>query len=642
LKVWIGFFGTLAVLAVAGMSGVSVRLNRWVSDAHWTMAARRAPSPFDDVLIVAVDDKTLKAVDPATGKPFGRPGDWSRGRYARLLDRLALAKVVGLDILFLDESLSPEGDEALVQAVQRHGRVVLGFNLFAGVPTASDAVKAEVQHLLDRCGPVKGPDDLHAVPWYYLQPPLPRLVDAAAALGSVDVAPDPDGIFRHVPLARRCEDSLLPHFTLAMAAVADGLTPAAAVAGPPTTVALPGRQVPIPDGLLDLRPITRHGRNGVAGHPVPTVSFCDALNLPPERFRDKIVLVGETASGTTDIRPNPLDRDLRGVELNAEILANLLVVPPVRFPPANFNLLLMAMAVFMPLIFFSRLKPQAATIASALSTLVIMGCMEVGFWWRGYVTAWAPVLLGALSATLIMGLQRLMDEERQKRQIRASFSMYVAPEVVAMIAEDPSIARQEGTRQRMCVLFSDVRSFTTYCEDNEPELVVRQMREYLSAMTESVESFQGVLDKFVGDAVMALFGPFLEDDTAAAALAVACALDMLDRLARLNADWAAEDLPQFKIGVGLHYGSAILGNIGSERKMQYTALGDTVNTAARLESMTKELNARVVVSEEVRSHAAPMLDGLVEFKDLGQITVRNRARPVSVFEARRPDQEQPI
>jgi adenylate cyclase len=232
-----------------------------------------------------------------------------------------------------------------------------------------------------------------------------------------------------------------------------------------------------------------------------------------------------------------------------------------------------------------------------------------------------------------MGLQRLLAEEQQKQAIRRSFSMYVAPELVAMIAEDPEMAQQEGRYQTLCVLFSDIRSFTTYCEANPPALVVRQMREYMSEMTEAVDAYRGVLDKFIGDCVMALFGPFLEPEANPAALGVGCALDMLARLERLNEAWREEGLPELQIGVGLHYGKAIVGNIGSERKMQYTALGDTVNTAARLESATKELHAAVVVSEEARALAEPLVDAWVTFEPLGEIAVRNRAKPVVVFSA---------
>ncbi|MBI5831408.1 MAG: adenylate/guanylate cyclase domain-containing protein [Armatimonadetes bacterium] len=638
----IGLIGTLAMLALVSALGISDELTRWLTDLHWRGAAAYAPEPFAGITVVAIDDKTLASRDPVTGKRFGRTGDWSRERHARLLANLGRARAVGFDILFLDEGRDPEGDAAFAAATARHGRVVLAYSLFGGNRTIDNQDQQRIASLLDRAGvPAEAP----AREWprlreINLQPPLPALMQASAGLGLVEVAADPDGVHRRsVPLwwcgGRRV---MLPSLPLSLACVATGssreaLLPAA------DQLRLGRRDLALHRGELWLQPLARRPTVHGPGQPVRLVSYCDALRADPETFRDQIVLVGETATGTGDVRPNPLDPGLRGVEFNAEVLANLLHVAPVKKLSAGGNLLLILLAIGLPLWLFRAAAPRLAMGLSTLAAVVLLGLMEVLFWAARTVPAWAPVLVGAASATLIMGLLRLVEEERAKRQIRRSFGMYVAPEVVAMIADDPAIANQQGARQAMAVLFSDVRSFTSYCEQNPPELVVAQMREYLAEMTLSVDNYHGVLDKFVGDAVMALYGPFLEPDANACALAVASALDMLTRLDALNARWAESGWPQLKIGIGIHYGQAILGNIGSERKMQYTALGDTVNTASRLESMTKELGTLLLVSEEARALAEPVLGGLVEFRPLGEITVRNRATPVTVFAASRRSAE---
>jgi len=640
----IGLVGTLALLALATALGVSDGLNRWLTDQHWRAAAKHAVEPFAGITIVTVDDKTLASRDERTGKRFGRTGDWSRERHARLLERMGAARAVGFDILFLDEGRDPAGDAAFAQAVARHGRVVLAFNQFLGNRALNSEDQARIAALLARSAEVDSPaiGQMQRVPNVWWQPPLPALVQAAAGLGSVDWTAEPDGVYRRLIPLWASEDGrrLMPHFALSLACVATGASPSSLLRSP-ERINLAGRDLPLDGGRLWLQPLARRPTTPGPGQPVTQISYSDALQAPTERFRDQIVLVGETASGTGDIRPNPLDPGLRGVELVAEALANLLRVPPVRPAPVTYNLLLMLVAIGLPLWLFRALAPRVATGLSVVATLLLLAVMELLFWSARTVPTWAPVLLGAAGATLIMGLMRLAEEERAKRQIRRSFGMYVAPEVVALIAEDPSIANEEGSRQPMAVLFSDVRGFTTYCGQNPPELVVAQMREYLSEMTLSVDNYHGVLDKFVGDAVMALYGPFLEPETNTCALAVASALDMLARLEALNTRWAEQGWPRLKIGIGIHYGQAILGNIGSERKMQYTALGDTVNTAARLESMTKELGVTVLVSEEARALAEPVLSSLVEFQPLGDITVRNRAMPVTVHAAGRRV-EQPL
>ncbi|MCS6861019.1 MAG: adenylate/guanylate cyclase domain-containing protein, partial [Abditibacteriales bacterium] len=166
-----------------------------------------------------------------------------------------------------------------------------------------------------------------------------------------------------------------------------------------------------------------------------------------------------------------------------------------------------------------------------------------------------------------------------------------------------------------------------------------QMQEYLNEMTEAVDRHRGAVDKFVGDAVMALFNPFLPDADNMSAAAVACALEMLERLRRLNERWARQSLPTFRIGIGIHAGEAVVGNVGSTRRLQYTALGDTVNLASRLQTATKELQATIVVSDVVKEAAEPLLREVAEFISRGSISVKGREQPVQVYEVKRKDQE---
>ncbi|MBI2300271.1 MAG: adenylate/guanylate cyclase domain-containing protein [Armatimonadetes bacterium] len=429
----------------------------------------------------------------------------------------------------------------------------------------------------------------------------------------------------------------VPHFTLAVACLATGTKLSDALASLPGALTLGARRVPVSGGSLLLQAIARRGGGAGrgAGLPVPGISFAEALAKPPEFFKDQIVLVGETATGTSDVRPNPLDQGLRGVELNAEILANLLALPPVRELPGGAGLALLLAVILAPLVLYSTLPPKPASIGAMAAMALALIVMEAAFQAGRMVPAWSTVGVGSVGATLLMALQRVVQEEQQKRVLRNSFRMYVAPELVEEIVRDPELAAQEGTRQTVAVLFSDIRSFTTYCEGHSPEIIIRQMREYLGGMADAVDACHGVLDKYIGDAVMALFGPFLDDGTEPSALAVACGLSMLDRLAAMNEGWAAEGLQPFKIGIGIHVGEAVVGNIGSPRRMQYTALGDAVNLASRLESNTKELHAEFVVSEDVKNRVETALAEHATFHDLGTITVRNRAQPVRVYEVRR-------
>ena len=634
-----GAIGAAILLILAQISGVNAGLSRWLTDTHWRAHASWRPTPFPkDILVIAIDDATIKQ--------FGRLRYWSRGLYGKLLDRLREAKAVGLDILFTEPDESdPDGDARLARAMRAHGRAALV--CYEWLPTdlrpISDDTQAEIRDVLKGL-PRVTPSLAGRVPSVSsdrLEFPIPLLMNSVAAVGAADVNGDSDGVYRSpVVLKKTRDNALIGHFSLALARLAAGTPP-----GDPgfnrRGLRLGKRAVPLTDGALWMQPIARRGgtqhiseklSEQEAGERTPTMSLADALTKPPSAFAGKIILVGETATGTSDVRPNALDSGLRGVELDAEILANLLYLRPVRPLPTLLQWLLIIAAVGLPLWLYQALSPAKANAGALIALAGLLGVMEFSFWGLRWIPLWSPVLIGFAGTTLIMALQRFAQEEALKRQLRQSFSVYVTHELVEAIVANPEIAHEEGTRRRVAVLFSDVRGFTPYCEQHSPEHVVKQMREYADEMTAAVAANDGVLDKFLGDGVMALFGPFLTEDCNISALAVSSALDMLDRLEKLNERWAARAMPAFRIGIGIHVGDAIVGNIGGANRMQYTALGDAVNLASRLQETTKELKARLLVTQEVRDEAEPALLDRAVFASRGTVTVRGLERSVSVYE----------
>ena len=631
MTLWLrALLGTLAIVALAQLSGLTDRLNRNITDAHWRAWVSHVARPFPtDILVVAIDDKSLQRE--------GRVRYWSRKKYADLIDRLREAKAVGLDILFDEEDVvDRKGDAALAAAVRRHGKVVIPFHQWSEIPPITQASLEYRNRLMARL-PETGAAlaaDTPLIQSSVIQPPIPSLVEAAAALGNADVAADPDGVYRAPVMVRQTETGkLIPHFALATAIVAEGQSAQQTFSAPSLRL---GESTPnLIQGAVWLEPMARRAQRprDWPGSPVDMMSFVDAMKAPLSVFKDRIVLVGETATGTTDIRATILDPGLRGIELNAEIVANLLFTEPVGEFPQWLSLLLLFVAIGVPILVYERAASAWAGAWSVIALMIPLGLMEIGFWTARLVPSWTPIILGSLSATGIMVAQRVAREEAQKRLFRIKFSQYVPPELVENLVSKPDVAVESGTRKRIVVLFSDVRSFTSYSEQNPPELVVRQMCEYLSEMTDSVYAHGGVLDKFIGDAVMALFGPiFVDEETNWSARAVACSLDMLARLDRLNQNWAGREMPSFRIGIGLHVGDAVVGSIGSALRHQFTALGDTVNLSARLQSETKALKATLIASEDVIREARPMLEGHARFIDRGELTVRGREEPVRVYE----------
>ena len=627
-----GAVGAAVLLILAQVTGVNSGLSRWLTDTHWRWRASWRPTPFPkDIIVVAVDDATLKE--------FGRLRYWSRARYGVLLGRLRQAKAVGIDILLTEPDRSdPQGDAALARAAQAHGRTAFACYEWTEPRQFSEREQKQIESGLSRFprGDRSLVGRLPLVPAEVLELPIPLLTRSAAAVGTAETNADEDGVFRApVVLKMTYEGKLVVHLSLALARLAAGVPPDE-TALVPGGLRLGRRFVPLTNGAIMLEPIARRGQaRSVSaqgpGQRVPTVSFSAALSMPPSAFAGKIVLIGETATGTSDVRPNPLDPGLRGVELDAEILANLLYLPPVRAVPWPLQWLIIALAVGAPSWLYQALDPRRANWGALVMLVALVGAMESAFWFGRWVPAWSPVLIGFAGTTLLMAMQRFAHEEAQKRQLRQSFSTYVAPELVEAIVANPEIAHQEGTRRRVAVLFSDVRGFTPYCEQYAPEHVVRQMREYADEMTAAVESSDGVLDKLTGDGVMALFGPFLPVGFNISALAVESALEMFDRLEKLNASWTSRGMPPFAIGIGIHVGDAIVGNIGASRRMQYTALGDTVNLASRLQEATKQFNATLLVTQEVKDEAEPVLQGKVHFVPHGDVALRGRERSVTVY-----------
>ncbi len=635
----------LAALMAAGSANVCTSLNRALSDQHAHWGAASTPRPFPATLLVI-------GIDDASVRKFGRLKYWSRSRYADLLARTRRAKVVGLDILFTEpDDRDPAGDRAFAEALGRCDNVVLPAFIYSEPRPVTDGTQARTAAFLSAL-PVAGGDAADRFPALNpqtIEPPIPALARGAHALSQANVNADPDNVYRRPVIACVAAGAdgrlrYVPHITAAVASLATGKPLPELLAG-----------LPLEDGALRLRSAARRGgslREG-DGTPVPYLSFADAVSAPPEKFTGKVILVGETVTGTADIRANALDNGLRGVELNAEIVANLVgTFPPLRTLPPVSGFVLVALAVGAPIALFA-LTPEIrrAASGSACALLGLAALTEGAYFAGGLVPPWAEVLIGFTAATLTAGIARAGQEAATRLRLQDAFSAYVAPEQVEELLRNPG-ALLAGTRRVRCaILFSDIRSFTAYSEQNPPDVVDRQMREYLTQMSAAVFVRQNFLDKFIGDAVMALFGDILPGRAGGARIihdnyaaeAVLCAVDMLDRLDRLNSLWAEEGLPEFRVGIGIHFGDALFGNVGAEsvdggiRRVQLTALGDSVNLASRLQTATKDYNVAVLVSGDVKERAdgSGLLRGRVCWRDLGVLIVRGREGETPIWAAER-------
>jgi adenylate cyclase len=454
----------------------------------------------------------------------------------------------------------------------------------------------------------------------------------ARAGGFFDTAlVDADGVVRRMPLLQRFDGALYESLSLATARIAHGapgvalgVTPGAGGASGLSHIDLGDRSVRVDARGAALIPF----RGGVGSFPY--VSATDVLNgrTPSELLDGTIVLIGTSAAGLLDIRPTPVAAQYVGVEAHANLIAGLLD-GTVRVAPAWARGYEVALLIGWTLLAAFALPRLAPAWAAGLTLASIAGIVAFTLlaWQRaGYVLPLAsPLFLVASSATLLLGYGYFV-EARRKRRLSRLFGQYVPPEVVTDLDANEAEISLEGESREMSVLFSDVRGFTTLSEGLSPRELTQLMNEMLTPLTAVIQRHRGTIDKYMGDAIMAFWGAPLADPQHARH-AVQAALEMVQACAQIRGEFAARGWPEVRIGVGVSSGPMNVGNMGSEFRMAYTVLGDTVNLGSRLEGLTKQYGVEVIVSAATRA-AVPE----IACRPLDLVRVKGKREPIEIFE----------
>jgi adenylate cyclase len=343
------------------------------------------------------------------------------------------------------------------------------------------------------------------------------------------------------------------------------------------------------------------------------------------QLQGKVIFVGSTASDLHDEQITPLGT-LAGVEIQATI-ANMFL-SDIRINPLSgiLSILWIFVAALIPgllfLYFEKSLKPIFISIViGAVYILFIIVLFE-----SGVAANFIHISLSwILSVAALFGYRYFVDE-RERRQLTEVFGKYVSQSVLDGILDHPDKVSLGGEERTITLLFSDIRSFTTLSERLTPTELVRVLNLYFNAMTEEILKHGGVLDKYIGDAIMAFWGAPL-DDPNQADNALKAGMGMVERLAKLNAEFKAAGDSEIHIGIGLYTGMAVVGNIGAERRFDYTAIGDTVNVASRLEGLTKEYKTPLILGEYTKDRITIP----VEFRTLGNTAVKGRSEPLNIY-----------
>jgi adenylate cyclase len=541
-----------------------------LSTVDTRFSIRGTQSRPDDLVVVGIDDKTFNALDQQWPFP--------RRFHAHLIDRLRAAGARGIayDVQFSEPSQSAREDSELIRAV-----------------AATPGVALSTTEVNDRGeGNVFGGEGIAE--------------EVGARVGNTTVQVDPGGVLRHFPISY------------------DGLTgfPVAAVE------AATGRPVDTGEAGGGNPWIDYRGPPGT----IKTVSFSDVLRgrVPDSVLRGKIVVVGATAPSLQDFVSTPADGDheMSGAEMLANAIWTVENGFPLQSVPGALNIALILLFGLAGVAAQLRLRPLLAFGTAVAIGVAFVVAVQLAFEAGWIVSVVYPLSTLAISAVGALAVTALITAYERQR-VRDTFARFVPETVVDDVLEraDEDL-RLVGVRREGTVLFSDLRGFTSFAETLPPDQVIEVLNHYLSEMSDAIMDHGGTLVAYMGDGIMAVFGAPIEQPDHADR-AVAAAREMITtRLDRFN-DWIeAQGLGErFQMGIGINSGSVMSGQVGSERRIEYTAVGDTTNTAARLEGMTKGTPHQVFVADSTRSLLARD-DGLVH---VDEFPVRGRTVSITVW-----------
>jgi len=657
----------LTLLAVAQALGIlPTTLVQRADDFLYDIRMRLQHPVLDSrIVIVNIDEKSLTEI--------GR-WPWSRDVIATLVTKLNdqyRPKAIGFDVVFAEPDNS--SGYTTLQSLAK--------NELKGFPTFGKSVLA-LKPMLDfdgrlakalrgrpvvlgyflshkAEGPTKGLlpppaftmadlDDrrLDAVSWDAYSANLPQLQQAAAGGGFFNSLPDPDGVIRRMPLLAQFGNAYYESLALATARVAlgatairpsflhsDGINSEESLReyGAIEAIRLntnPRTRIPVEPFLTVLIPFRGYG--GPLGGSFRYVSAVDIIKdrLPDLGLKNKIFLIGTTVAGLKDLRTAPVGVGYPGVEMHANVIASILDDNFKRRPDISIAFeVVQATLVGILLIIILPILSPGFSILFALGMGVSVGLLNLWMYQSfNLVLPVATTLLLILSLFMIDVAWGYLFEYRKGRAMVNLFGEYVAPELVAEMADNPGSYNMEGDSRELTVLFADVRGFTSISEQLEPNALREYINRYLTAMSENIRGNRGTLDKYIGDAVMAFWGAPITLPNHAS-LAVETALTMQSIAQTLNRDFIERGWPTLRIGIGLNTGQMRVGDMGSKIRRAYTVMGDAVNLSSRLEGLTKTYGAGIIVGEATKLAAPEFI-----YRELDRVRVRGKQQPVPIFE----------
>lgn len=593
------------IIAFISYSGLFNQAELWIYDNYFLV--RGKSDPGSEVLIIAIDEKSVVE--------FG-PLPWRRTVHASLLEKLVEARVVAFDLLF-DFPSGELDDRDFSHAIGAAENVVLA-SIFTYEQDEKDI-------------------------WYQnIVLPNENLLQSACGSGFINVPVEKGNMIRRISIIdTNYFQEPYPSFSLATALCYYNLDRGLLKVERGRLIA-PNFSIPLDDSNQVM--INFWGPGGT----FPTYSYVDVLEekVPVDVWSDKIILVGVTTPVMMDYFENPFTKEnmimadslpAAGVEIHASAVNTILHSFYYRAMPWYFNSVMLLFVWLLSFIMVRKLSPWQAVISALFLALIVSFTLyllwaQIQVW----LNLFAALVIIAGNYSTVM-VYNFIQSENERRWIRNTFSRYISIDFINELIKNPEKINLGGEKKQLTVLFADLRNFTAFSEKEDPEYVINRLNEFFSAMASIVFHYKGTLDKYNGDGFMAFFGAPVDSENHALN-GLKASVAMISSMQELNAKWVASGEKPLQLGIGLNSGTVVVGNIGSEKRMDYTVIGRVVNIASRLEVLTKEYETPILIGSDTLKIAGTMaLPEDWSFLELGYITVPGMTKKVFAYTLCNPD-----
>jgi len=589
-------------------------------------------SATDDIRLILLDQNSLDWAREENGLTW----PWPRELYAAIINfcQRAGARAFAFDVLVSEpSSYGVQDDQTLGKAAAAFGRMTAAVHLGETGGSASHwpAYLSSPQFNLAGADEWLAENSPSGVTFSRAVMPVPEVAGKARVLSNVHLEPDADGVYRRVKLFGLFDGKFLP--TLGIGAyLAD--SPTSALDIKHSHFIVDSHSAPMDDaGNVILRfrgPAGTYQRYSAAAILQSEIRMRSGETPPVnpvQAFKNKFVFFGFSAPGLFDLRPTSVGGIFSGVEIHATILDNLLSGDFMQATPAWITLALTAVlahgcAIWLSLVSSPVKSAAISTGCIATPLVIVLGAYQYGYW-----LPLAVVEIGLLAAASLSIIANFATEGRQKRFVKNAFKHYLSPTVIDQLIANPDLLKLGGERRVISIFFSDLQQFTAISETLDPETLTAFLNDYLSAMTDIILEEGGTVDKYEGDAIIAFWNAPLAVEGHAPG-AVRAALRCQARLAEMRAAFKASVGKDVFMRIGINTGQAVVGNLGSEQRFDYTMIGDAVNLAARLESANKQFGTFTMISQFTNE----LLGDEFRSRELARLTVVGRKEPIMVYE----------